>query len=167
MQKSLDNDELHELEDPGDGDGPDNQDLESEGDEEVVKPPDSTTTAEDDEVTEDVRDDMKADLGLLVVGGTDDEGRPLRHVDLITETGVCRAHGLPGLPAGRHGGVAGLVAGGRRLLVCGGLQEDGRVSGQCWQLSWNISHWTSAPPLIHPTAFAAQVRLEHSHILTF
>ena len=157
LQKSLDNDESHHVEDPGegDGDGPDSPDLESERDQEVVEPPDTT---EDSTTTTGVVDeDLKPDLGLLVVGGTDDEGQPLRHVDLITESGVCRSHSLPALPEGRHGGVAGLLEGGRTVMVCGGFDEEAEVTGQCWELSWNNSDWRPSPPLIHPTAWAAQV----------
>ena len=154
QQKSLDNDDSHEVRDPREGDGPDSPELESERDQEVVKPPDTT---EDSTTTGVVDEDLKPDLGLLVVGGTDDEGQPLRHVDLITESGVCRSHRLPALPAGRHGGVAGLLEGGRTVMVCGGFDEEEQVTGHCWQLSWNNSHWRPAPPLIHPTAFAAQV----------
>ena len=155
MQKSLDNAELHELEDPDGGNGPDSQDLESEGEQEVVKPPDTT-----EDSTAGVGEDMKADLGLLVLGGTDEDVVALRQVDLITQSGVCRSHGLPALPAGRHGGVAGLLAGGRTVVVCGGLDRGGQVTAQCWQLAWNSSDWSPAPSLLHPTAFASQVNLQ-------
>ena len=155
MQKSLDNAELPELEEASASDGPDSPDTESKRDQEVVKPTEESAAGDSAEA-EDV-EDKKADLGLLVLGGTDDAVKALRNVDLITESGVCRSHGLPPLPAGRHGGVAGLLAGGRTVMVCGGLDSGGWVTAQCWQLAWNISHWASAQPLIHPTAFAAQV----------
>ena len=157
QQKSLDNDDSHEARDPREGDGPDSPDLESE------KPPDTT---EDTTTTGVVDEDLKPDLGLLVVGGTDDGGQPLRHVDLITESGVCRSHSLPALPAGRHGGVAGLLEGGRTVMLCGGFDQEGQVTAQCWQLSWNNSDWIPAPSLIHPTAFAAQVNSKHSNSFT-
>ena len=156
MQKSLDNKKFNELEDAADG--PDSQDPESKRDHEVVKHPDTTeeSTTVVDEEAEDV-EDMKPDLGLLVIGGTDDDLKPLRTVDLITESGVCRSHSLPALPEGRHGGVAGLLDGEKTVMVCGGFDMESQVTGHCWQLSWSNNLWTTAPSLIHPTALAAQV----------
>ena len=100
----------------------------------------------------------KKDFCLLVIGGANDELETLREVSVITESGVCRDHSLPDLPQGRRGGVAGLVREGRTVVVCGGFSDDLQVRSECWSLSWNTSQWVPAPPLLHPTAYAAQVR---------
>ena len=106
-------------------------------------------------------DEIEKDFCLLVIGGATDQQKTLRSVSVIRESGVCGDHSLPDLPQGRRGGVAGVVRDGGTVVVCGGFSDQGQVRSECWSLSWNSSsQWVTAPPLLHPTAHAAQVREE-------
>ena len=136
----------------------DQEDLDSETDPEMSQG-DSVEEASDGAPDENVED-----LGLLVVGGANDDLSVLAAVSLITESGVCSHHALPDLPEGRRGGVAGLVGGGLTVVVCGGFSDSLQVSGDCWQLSRSVPQWLTAPPLPRPTAFAAQVTESRSQV---
>ena len=110
LQKTLDGGAIYEdLEDE-----PDIHHLESETDPDIYKDesaeeaPDTVVLDEDHGTGEDVPDKtIRKDLGLLVIGGANDDLENIRDVSLITESGVCRTSSLPHLPRGRRGAVAG------------------------------------------------------------